>query len=121
MIILDSDVFTHLTYEHPNVCRHYEAVSGEEEFAVTVITRMEVLRGRTESILKAADERELLEATKRFQLTEEALNNFLLLHVDAVAAGHFSRLRAQKKLGKMKRPDLLIACIGLMLANWVDD
>jgi hypothetical protein len=26
MIILDSDIFTLLTYEHPNVVRHYEAV-----------------------------------------------------------------------------------------------
>ena len=59
MTILDSDIFTLLTYEHPNVVRHYEAVPEDEELGVTVVTRMEVLRGRTDSLVKAADEREL--------------------------------------------------------------
>ena len=102
---------------------------------------MEVLKGRTDTLLKAADERELLLATERLQATEAALGDFLLLHVDAEAARHFTVLRGQKKYNKMKRPDMLIACIalargallvtrntkdfnkvtGLQLANWVDD
>jgi hypothetical protein len=39
MIILDSDIFTLLTYEHPNVVRHYEAVPDDERLAVTTVTR----------------------------------------------------------------------------------
>ncbi len=140
MIILDSDIFTLLTYGHANVVRHYEAARETEQLAVTAVTRMEVLRGRTDSLLKAADEHELLVATKRLQATEAALEDFLLLHVDEAAARHFKVLVGQKKL-KMKRPDLLIACIalaqgallatrntkdfnkipGLKLANWAED
>jgi tRNA(fMet)-specific endonuclease VapC len=134
-------LFTLLTYGHANVCRHYEAVPEDEQLAVTAVTRMEVLRGRTDSLLKAADEAELLVATRRLQATEAALADFQVIHVDEAAARHFKALLGQKKLNKMKRPDLLIACIalahdallvtrntkdfnkvtGLKLANWADD
>jgi len=139
MIILDSDIFTLLTYGHQNVCRHYEAVDDADQLAVTAITRTEVLRGRTDSLLKAATGQELLKAAERLQATEKALGAFLVVHVDGKAAEHFSSLLQQKKLG-MKRPDMLIACIalannallvtrntkdfnkvtGLKLANWAD-
>jgi predicted nucleic acid-binding protein len=141
MIILDSDIFTLFTYGHANVRKHFDALPDDEQIAVTVITRMEVLRGRTDSLLKAADEAQLRAATERLQKTEELLDDFLLLHVDEAAIRHFGDLRAHKKLNKMKRPDLLIACIalaqnallvtrntkdfdkvpGLRLANWADD
>lgn len=140
MIILDSDIFTLLTYEHPNVVRHYEAVPDDERLAVAIVTRTEILRGRTDSLLKAANEQELMTATKRLQETEKALNDFLVVHVDEEAAKHFRALLVQKKL-KMRRPDMLIACIALAndallvtrntkdfkkvarlkLANWADD
>jgi tRNA(fMet)-specific endonuclease VapC len=86
MIILDSDIFTLLTYAHANVVRHYEAVGEGERLAVTAVTRIEVLRGRTDSLLKAADDRELLVATNRLQATEAALDDFLVAHVDKQAA-----------------------------------
>jgi tRNA(fMet)-specific endonuclease VapC len=101
MTILDTDIFTHLTYGHENVVRHYEAVPEAEEIAVTAITRTEVLRGRMDNLLKAADERELLLAAERFRTAEDALAKFLLLYVDEEAARHFATLRAQKKLNKM--------------------
>jgi tRNA(fMet)-specific endonuclease VapC len=141
MIILDSDIFTLLTYNHVNVCRHYDAVAEDEVLAVTAITRMEVLRGRTDGLLKASDETELLLATKRLQTTEAALVDFFLVHVDEAAAEFFETLQREKKVSKMKRADMLIACIalandallvtrntkdfkgvkGLKLANWADD
>jgi tRNA(fMet)-specific endonuclease VapC len=141
MIILDTDIFTHLQYGHANVRRHYDAVPEDEQLAVTAVTRTELLKGRTDSVLKAADESQLLIATGRLQATEAALEDFLVLHVNEEAAGHFTTLRKQKKLNKMKRPDMLIACIalahkallvtrnttdfnkvtGLKLANWADD
>ena len=80
MIILDSDIFTLLTYRHPNVVRHYEAIPAEERLAVTAVTRMEVLRGRTDSLLKAASDQELLVAAQRLQATEAALDDFLRRH-----------------------------------------
>ncbi len=91
-------------------------------------------------MLKAANDQELMVASQRLQATEAALDDFLVIHVDAEAARHFKALLGQKKL-KMKRPDMLIACIalaqdallvtrntedfnkvaGLKLANWADD
>ena len=64
MTILDSDVFTLLTYEHKNVTRHYQAVDEGEVLAVTAVTRAEVIRGRTDAVLKAADEQALLSEYK---------------------------------------------------------
>ena len=141
MIVLDTDVFTHFTWGHANVLRHYKALPTGEPTAITAVTRAEVIRGKTDGLLKAADERELLLAARRFQEAEVALALFLLLHVDAAAARHFETLRKRKKQGKMERADMLIACIalandallvtrntkdfdevtGLRLANWVDD
>ncbi len=141
MIVLDSDIFTLLTYGNAKVREHYDAVPGDEELAVTVVTRMEVLRGRTDNLLKAADEQQLLQAAKRLRETEEALGDFLVVGVDRAAAAHFTSLRRQKKLNKLRRADMLIACIvlahnallvsrntkdfnkvpGLNLANWADD
>ena len=46
MTILDSDIFTLLTYEQANVVRHYEAVPEGEQLAVTAVTRIEVLPGQ---------------------------------------------------------------------------
>jgi predicted nucleic acid-binding protein len=91
-------------------------------------------------LLKAADEEELKTAMERFRGTEEVLAEFLILPVDDEAAKQFERLRKDRKLKKMGRADLLIACIalaqdavlvtrnekdfklvtGLRLENWVD-
>ena len=81
-----------------------------------------------------------LKAAQRLQATEAAIADFLIVHVDAEAARHFKAFLGQKKL-KMKRPDMLIACIalaqdallvtrntkdfnnvaGLKLANWAEE
>lgn len=53
MIVLDTDTRTHFSYGNANVRRRMEAIA-DEPLAVTVITRNEVLRGRGESLLKAA-------------------------------------------------------------------
>ena len=113
MTILDSDIFTLLTYEHANVVCQYQAVPEGEQLAVTAVTRIEVLRGRTDNLLKAADEHELLAAAKPLRATEACVNDFLVVHVDAEAAKHFKVLLGQKKL-KIRRPDMLIACIALL-------
>jgi tRNA(fMet)-specific endonuclease VapC len=85
MTILDSDIVTLYSYGNENVLRHVDAVPEEEPLAITVITRMEVLKGRTDSVLKAADEKELRAAAERLQKTEAMLDDFLLLPVDEEA------------------------------------
>ena len=139
MILLDTDTLTHFAYGNENVRRKIEAV-GDEQLAVSVVTRYEVLRGRTETLLKAATEDDLRKAAERFQQAEELLAAFVVAGFDERSVQHFGRLRKERKLKKMGRADLLIACIvlghdallvtrntkdfkdvaGLRTDNWVD-
>jgi tRNA(fMet)-specific endonuclease VapC len=98
------------------------------------------LRGRADSLLKAANEEELRKAAERFRQAEELLSDFLVAGFDENSIRHFGRLRKQRNLKKMGRADMLIACIalahdallvtrntkdykdvaGLRMENWVD-
>src|SRR5262245_32806755 len=113
MIILDTDTVTHFSYGNQNVRKKIESVGDDDTLAVTLITWNEMLRGRADSLLKAADEEELKKAMERFRQTEDLLADFRILPVDDDAAKQFERLRKDKKLKKMGRADLLIACIPL--------
>lgn len=140
MIILDTDILTLWTYHHVAVRKRYDAVPDDETIAITAITRMEVLGGRTASVLKAANEGELRTATERLQKIEKMLDDFLVLHVEEAAIQPFVQLRKNKKTKNMGRADMLIASIalghkallvtrntkdfenvpGLRLENWAD-
>jgi tRNA(fMet)-specific endonuclease VapC len=139
MILLDTDTVTHFSYGNANVRRRIEE-AGDEELALAVITRNEILRGRADNLLKAADEEELRKAAERFRQGEEMLSDFLVVGLDEGSIQHFARLRKQRNLKKMGRADMLIACIalahdallvtrntrdyknvaGLRVDNWVD-
>ena len=112
MILFDTDTLTHFSYGNTNVRRKIEEV-GDEQLAIAVITRNEVLRDRADSLLKAANEEELRKAAERFRQAEELLSDFLLVGFNEIAIKHFDRLRKQKNLKKMGRADMLIACIAL--------
>jgi len=91
-------------------------------------------------LLKAANEDELKKAIERFRLSEEMLADFLIVSIDDAAVEQFGQLRKNRKLRKIGRADLLIACIvlahdallvtrnekdfelvaGLRTDNWVD-
>lgn len=114
MIILDSDIVTLLSYGHEKIrARMSHAVRANEELAVTVITFMEILRGRFESITKAATAEVLLVAMQRFKESVTLLNDFRQLEIDQRSTRHFSDLTKRKKGPKLKRGDLLIACVAL--------
>jgi predicted nucleic acid-binding protein len=112
MIILDTDIVTLLSYGRNEKLRQ-RIESVEEELAVTIIRLMEILQGRFESIKKAANQDELLKAMERFRASEALLDSFKLLEVDETAAQHFKEMTKPKKRIKMKRGDMLIACIAL--------
>lgn len=139
MILFDTDTVTHFAYGNANVRRKIDEVGDDEQLAIAIITRNEVLRGRADSLLKAANADELRKAAERFQQAEEMLSAFLVVGFDESAINHFETLRHQKSF-KKKRADLLIACIalandallvtrntkdfkhvsGLRIENWVD-
>ena len=139
MHILDTDTLTHLHAGHPRVVQRLRELA-DPDVATTLITKIELLRGRFDYMLKAASGSELLRAQQRLARTEDLLAQIPILHLDNEAAARFDQLRATPRLGDIGRADLLIASIalahhailvtrnvrhfrqvpGLTVVNWVD-
>jgi tRNA(fMet)-specific endonuclease VapC len=139
MYLLDTDTLTHLHAGNPNVVERLKSVT-DVEVGITIITKVEVLRGRIDYLLKAETGANLLKAQELLFRTEALLNDLLIVPIDRVAAIEFDRLRDVSKFRKVGRADLLIASItlanratlvtrnlrhfkqipGLKLENWVD-
>lgn len=139
MHLLDTDTLTYLHAGHPQVARHLRDLD-DPNVATTVITRVEILRGRFAFLLKAADGAQLLRAQQLLSRSEELLAQIVTLPLDERSAQEFDRLRSTKGLAKVGRADLLIASIalvhratlvtrnvrhfsripGLLIVNWVD-
>lgn len=112
MILFDTDTWTHFGHANANVRRKLQE-AGDEVVAITIITRLEVIRGRSESLLKAADEEQLRKAVTRFQVSESLLARFRVVGFDETSISNFGTLKNHSKLKKIGRADLLIACIAL--------
>jgi predicted nucleic acid-binding protein len=112
---LDSDIFSLLVHGQTRVAaRHAEIIAaGEDVITIPAVVRIEVLSGRFEAVKKAADSASLMLAYNRLARTESALSAYRILELTQTAADQFDRLRTNKKLRKIGRPDLLIACIAL--------
>jgi tRNA(fMet)-specific endonuclease VapC len=138
MKLLDTNTLTHLFASHPRVLERYRGEA--DEVATTIVSRIEVLQGRFSTLLKAATGPELRRAQRWLDQTVEHLASIATVPVDDTAADEFDRLRANKKLKKIGRADLLIAAVtlankatlvtrnekdfrqvpGLKIENWVD-
>src|SRR5262245_24561628 len=139
MYVLDTDTLSRLRSDDQRLREHRERIAPTE-LATTVITRIEILQGRFDSVVKAADGEELLRAFAWLARSEELLGQLTILPIDEAAAAEFDRLRQNKKLKKIGRGDLLIAAIalahratlvsrnlrdfrqvpGLSVENWID-
>jgi tRNA(fMet)-specific endonuclease VapC len=114
MIVLDTDIVTLFSYGNEKIRKRIAGKDEGDELAITIITRMEILAGRFDSIMKAANAPELAIATSRFQSTENILSDFVLLHPTDASCQHFEQLLKPKKgKKKMRRGDMLIASIAL--------
>ena len=71
MFILDTDTLTHLQKGNENVKKRLEKAK-DFEFAITIITKVEILRGRIDFLLKAYDSH-TLEKAQKFLLESENL------------------------------------------------
>ena len=111
MILLDTDSLTLLNAGQSRI--RQRAAQEADRLAITVITRIEVLLGRFEFVLKAAGGSELKRAQSRLIQSDRELSTLRIVPIDSAAAGEFDRLRHDKKLKKIGRRDLLIACIAL--------
>ncbi len=139
MRLLDTDTLTHLHAGHPKVTARLRALA-DPDVGTTIITRIELLRGRMDHVLKAATGADLLRAQQLLVRTEELLEQIVIVPFDTAAATQFDHLRTVRALRKIGRADMLIAAIalanratlvtrnlrhfkqfpGLSLENWVD-
>jgi len=111
VILLDTDTFTLLFQGNPRVRSRMDA--SVADVATTIVTRIEVLRGRFDAIFKAADATQLQQAHQRLQDSENQFATLPILPIDGKAAQQFDQLLRNKKLKKLGRGDLLIASIAL--------
>jgi tRNA(fMet)-specific endonuclease VapC len=112
MHLLDTDMLSHLQDRHPRVVERVREL-GDPEVGITVVTRMEILNARFASLLKASDGQQLLRAQQWLERSEKLIFGLLVVPFDEAAADHFDRLRANKRLKRIGRADLLIASIAL--------
>jgi tRNA(fMet)-specific endonuclease VapC len=114
MHILDTDTLTHLYAGHPKVIERLR-VLDDPVVGTTIVTKIEILRGRMDFVLKAATLTQLIRAQDLLTRSEELLQQILVIPFDARAVRQFDNLRSISSLRKMGRADLLIASI--VLAN----
>lgn len=112
MHLLDTDTITHLHAGHPRVIKHLSELA-DPDVGTTIITKIELLRGRFDYVLKVATGAELLRAQQSLVRTEELLAQMRIVPLDEASADQFDRLRAIKRLKPIGRADLLIASIAL--------
>lgn len=97
MHLLDTDTLTYLHAGHPRVENRLRALA-DPNVATSVITRIEILRGRFDFVLKAATGTELVRAQRLLTRSEELLAQVVTLPLDQRAANEFDRLRTMKNL-----------------------
>ena len=112
MHLLDTDTLTHLHAGHRKVVESLR-VLDDTDVGTTIITKIELIRGRMDFVLKAATGPELLRAQHLLTRTEELLEQIIIVPIDDVAAAQFDLLRASRRFRKIGRADLLIASIAL--------
>jgi tRNA(fMet)-specific endonuclease VapC len=110
--LLDTDTLTHLHAGHPSVVERLQAVN-DPDIGITIITKVEILRGRYDYLLKASTSAESLRAQELLLRTEELLSNIPTVPFDTAAASIFDRLRDSKGQRKIGNADRLIASIAL--------
>jgi tRNA(fMet)-specific endonuclease VapC len=72
MHILDTDTLSHLHAGNQNVIHAIQKLP-DPDISTTIITKIEMLRGRVDYILKAKADQDLLKAQQLFCRTEELL------------------------------------------------
>jgi tRNA(fMet)-specific endonuclease VapC len=139
MYLLDTDTLTYLYAGQAQVVSRLQQ-AGTPNVGTTIITKIKVLRGRMDAVVKAADAGKLLHAQQLLIRSEEFIEAMIVVPLDQSAATLFDRLAKAPALNKVGRADLLIASIalanratlvtrnrrhfekvpGLMVVNWVD-
>ena len=83
MILLDTDILSLLARGNARVARR---AAQSDDFTITIVTRIEVLRGRFDSILTAAQGDELMRAQQWLNEDETYLSELGVVPFDQAAA-----------------------------------
>lgn len=133
MILLDTDTVTLYNHGHPQILARLAAAS--DEVALTVVSRIEVLRGRWDFLLKAADGSQLERAQLLLQEAEQSLNEFDTVSIDAAAALSLivcartrnsrnlaapicSSPRSRWQIGQRSSPAICATSVSCSVCNW---
>ncbi len=81
MYLLDTDTLTHLHAGNSNVIDRLKSVA-DADIGVTIITKVEILRGRIDYVLKAETDTNLLKAQELLFRTEQLLNDLAIVPID---------------------------------------
>lgn len=139
MHLLDTDTLTHAHAGNSNVAERLRSLQ-DPIVGITIVTKIELLKGRMDYVLKAETSADLVRAQSLLERTEQLLALMLIVPFSPKAAEQFDRLRAVSSLRKIGRADILIASIalanravlvtrnlrhfrqfpGLIVVNWVD-
>ena len=113
--LLDTDVLTlFFRGQAKTVARIRDSeMHATDSIATTIVTRVQILLGRMDSLLKAADPGELERAQSNLYRSEENLKAWKVVAFSPNALTRFESLRRIKSLRRIGRADLLIACIAL--------
>jgi len=110
MNFFDTDMLTLFVHGHEKVTNR---AAREDPFSITVISRIEILRGRFDFVMKAANANEWLRAMELLDRWDVALARQTIIAIDAAAALEFEHLLTIKSLRKIGRGDLGIAAISM--------
>jgi tRNA(fMet)-specific endonuclease VapC len=112
MHLLDTNILTALHLGNPKIINALSQLN-DPQVAITIITKVELLRGRIDFLLKANDGEAVLRAQAFLWETEQRLDEIEIIPFDAAAIAQFETLLSNPSLRKSGRADLLIASIAL--------
>ena len=111
MYLLDTDSLSAL--HRGNTALQSRIAQAPQPVATTIISRVEILRGRIEFLRKAPTGAEVLRAQQWLEQSEALLTQIEIVPFDAAASRVFDALKAVTRLQKIGHADLLIASITL--------
>jgi tRNA(fMet)-specific endonuclease VapC len=112
MHLLDTNVLTALHAGHPAIVEQLQKLE-DSQVGITIVTKVELLKGRIDFLLKADAGCELIRAQALLRKTERSLGEIDIVPFDERSQVQFDRLKIYKPLRKIGRADLLIASIAL--------
>ena len=116
MILIDTDVLTLLYYKNAAATAWRSSIAPGTVVVPTIVSRIELLRGRFDSLVKADTAERITDAQLRIDEVEVYLSRFeRVIPMTPVAARLYFQLRETPKLRRTGRNDLMNAAIAIML------